>query len=57
MSARGGNGKNENKRFRKAIRDLTKRSSSNQDLMKKGVNYRFTLKDLPKYSQKLNPNN
>ena len=36
--------------FRRAIRDLTKRSSSNQDMMKKGLNSRFSLKDLPKYS-------
>ncbi len=41
---------NDNKRFRHAIRDLTKRSASNSDLMKKGINYRFSLKDLPKYS-------
>lgn len=56
MSGRG-KGKDENTRFRKAIRDLTKRSSSNQDMMKKGLNYRFSLKDLPKYSQKLNAKN
>ena len=46
----------ESRHFRETIHDLTKkRSNSNQDLMKKGLNYKFSLKDLPKYSQRLNP--
>ena len=29
---------------------------SNTDLMMKGLNYHFSLKDLPKYSSRLHPN-
>ena len=30
-----------------------KRAMSNEDLMLKGLNYKFSLKDLPKYSRNL----
>lgn len=55
MDKSRGKQKSETKQFTDAIKELTKRSASNQDIMmKKGINYRFSLKDLPKYSQKLN---
>lgn len=31
-----------------------RRCLSNTDLMMKGINYQFSLKDLPKYSKRLN---
>ena len=32
------------------------RALSNEDLMREGLDYKFKLKDLPKYSQTLHPN-